>query len=115
MGLRRPFPNKPNHGQGGPETIRDHSHQKVHDQPPPEQEAVRRGCASPWNGNGFKAAFGGGKSTGFGLVYDNLNYAKKLEPKYRLARNGLYEVKKSARKQRKERKNRMKKARGTAK
>merc|ERR1711884_97499 len=64
---------------------------------------------------GFKTAFGGGKSTGFGLVYDNLNYAKKLEPKYRLARNGLYEVKKTARKQRKERKNRMKKARGTAK
>ena len=35
---------------------------------------------------GFKTAFGGGKSTGFGLVYDNLNYAKKFEPKYRLAR-----------------------------
>ena len=30
--------------------------------------------------------FGGGKSTGFGLVYDNLDSAKKFEPKYRLIR-----------------------------
>lgn len=30
--------------------------------------------------------FGGGKSTGFGLVYDNLDAAKKFEPKYRLIR-----------------------------
>ncbi|XP_037781241.1 40S ribosomal protein S24-like isoform X1 [Penaeus monodon] len=64
---------------------------------------------------GFKTAFGGGKSTGFALIYDTLDYAKKLEPKYRLERQALIEVKKTARKQRKERKNRMKKARGTAK
>ncbi len=30
--------------------------------------------------------FGGGKSTGFGLIYDNLDSAKKFEPKYRLIR-----------------------------
>ena len=30
--------------------------------------------------------FGGGKSTGFGLIYDNLDSAKKFEPKYRLVR-----------------------------
>jgi hypothetical protein len=30
--------------------------------------------------------FGGGKSSGFGLIYDNLESAKKLEPKYRLIR-----------------------------
>ena len=30
--------------------------------------------------------FGGGKSTGFGLVYDSLDAAKKFEPKYRLIR-----------------------------
>lgn len=30
--------------------------------------------------------FGGGKSTGFGLIYDNLDAAKKFEPKYRLVR-----------------------------
>lgn len=35
---------------------------------------------------GFRTAFGGGKSTGFALVYDTLDYAKKIEPKYRLVR-----------------------------
>lgn len=34
----------------------------------------------------FKTCFGGGKSTGFGLIYDSLDQAKKFEPKYRLAR-----------------------------
>ena len=35
---------------------------------------------------GFKTAFGGGKSTGFALIYDNLDSLKKYEPKYRLRR-----------------------------
>jgi hypothetical protein len=35
---------------------------------------------------GFRTAFGGGKSTGFCLIYDNLEAAKKYEPKHRLAR-----------------------------
>lgn len=35
---------------------------------------------------GFRTAFGGGKSTGFALIYDTLDYAKKIEPKYRLVR-----------------------------
>lgn len=35
---------------------------------------------------GFKVAFGGGRSTGFGMIYDNLVAAKKFEPKYRLTR-----------------------------
>ncbi|XP_057297803.1 40S ribosomal protein S24-like isoform X2 [Hydractinia symbiolongicarpus] len=64
---------------------------------------------------GFKTVFGGGKTTGFALVYDNLDYLKKYEPKYRLQRLGLYKKEKAPRKQRKERKNRMKKVRGTAK
>jgi ribosomal protein S24E len=34
----------------------------------------------------FRTHFGGGKSTGFGLIYDNLESAKKYEPKYRLIR-----------------------------
>jgi small subunit ribosomal protein S24e len=63
----------------------------------------------------FKTAFGGGRSTGFGLVYDTPEAAKKYEPKYRLARNGLYTKPVTTRKQRKERKNRMKKVRGTKK
>ena len=35
---------------------------------------------------GFKTAYGGGRSTGFALIYDSLDFAKKFEPKYRLAR-----------------------------
>merc|ERR1739849_32360 len=65
---------------------------------------------------GFKTQFGGGKSTGFGLIYDTMDFAKKFEPKYRLVRQGVIEAKtKVSRKQKKERKNRMKKVRGTAK
>merc|ERR1711902_369116 len=64
---------------------------------------------------GFKTAFGGGKTTGFALVYDNLDYLKQYEPKYRLARLGLFKKEKQPRKQRKEKKNRTKKFRGTAK
>jgi small subunit ribosomal protein S24e len=64
---------------------------------------------------GFKTAFGGGKSTGFALIYDSLDAAKKFEPKYRLTRHGLVKEEKIARKQRKERKNRAKKFRGKAK
>ena len=36
--------------------------------------------------------FGGGKSTGFGLIYDTLEAAKRFEPKYRLIRVGCYSV-----------------------
>lgn len=35
---------------------------------------------------GFRTAFGGGKSTGFALIYDTMDYAMKFEPKHRLAR-----------------------------
>lgn len=64
---------------------------------------------------GFRTVFGGGKSTGFALIYDTLDLAKKLEPKFRLTRHGMHDVKKIPRKQRKERKNRQKKVRGTKK
>ncbi|CAK7308710.1 40S ribosomal protein S24 [Vulpes lagopus] len=64
---------------------------------------------------GFRTHFGGGKTTGFGMIYDSLDYAKKNEPKHRLARHGLYEKKKLQENSRKERKNRMKKVRATAK
>ncbi|KAJ8870104.1 hypothetical protein PR048_029116 [Dryococelus australis] len=39
---------------------------------------------------GFRTAFGGGKSTGFGLIYDTLDFAKKFEPKHRLQRVSYY-------------------------
>lgn len=35
---------------------------------------------------GFRTNFGGGKSTGFALVYDSMDHLKKFEPKYRLTR-----------------------------
>ena len=37
----------------------------------------------------FRTHFGGGKSTGFGLIYDSVENAKKYEPKYRLIRVNL--------------------------
>lgn len=41
---------------------------------------------------GFKVAFGGAKSTGFALIYDTVDAAKKFEPKYRLVRVRLPRV-----------------------
>ncbi|KAJ4727454.1 40S ribosomal protein S24 [Melia azedarach] len=84
----------------------------------------------------FRTHFGGGKSTGFGLIYDSVENAKKYEPKYRLIRdilllhatnlshadhrsvlliNGLDTKVEKSRKQMKERKNRAKKIRGVKK
>merc|ERR1711944_146241 len=65
---------------------------------------------------GFRTNFGGGKSTGFALIYDTMDQAKKFEPKFRLRRQGVLEpAQKTSRKQKKGRKNRMKKVRGTKK
>ena len=35
---------------------------------------------------GFRTHFGGGKSTGFALIYDDETAQKKFEPRYRLVR-----------------------------
>ncbi|KAK1233572.1 hypothetical protein PQX77_003258 [Marasmius sp. AFHP31] len=65
---------------------------------------------------GFRTAFGGGRSTGFALIYDDETSQKRFEPRYRLVRSGLAsKVEKASRKLRKERKNRSKKFRGTKK
>ncbi|KAF7320328.1 40S ribosomal protein S24 [Mycena kentingensis (nom. inval.)] len=65
---------------------------------------------------GFRTQFGGGRSTGFALIYDDEASQKKFEPKYRLRRAGLMaKADKASRKLRKERKNRSKKFRGTKK
>jgi small subunit ribosomal protein S24e len=64
---------------------------------------------------GFKTAYGGGKSSGMCLVYNDVGAAKKFEPKFRLARNGLAVMNKKSAKQRKERKNRSKKRFGEKK
>ncbi|KAF3353009.1 Sterol regulatory element-binding protein ECM22 [Verticillium dahliae VDG1] len=59
---------------------------------------------------GLRTQFGGGKTTGFALVYDSPEAMKKFEPRYRLIR-----IEKASRQQRKQRKNRQKTLRGTAK
>merc|ERR1719327_1578487 len=65
---------------------------------------------------GFKTMFGGGRSTGFGLIYENLDKMKKFEPKYRLKRAGLGGEKAGAgRRAKKDVKNRVKKVRGKEK
>lgn len=86
---------------------------------------------------GFRTQFGGGKSSGFGLIYDSIAAAKCYEPRYRLVRvcfqmptlffdqsfissfyffsllqQELATKVESSRKQRKERKNRAKKNKG---
>merc|ERR1712023_352490 len=66
---------------------------------------------------GMKTKFGGGRSSCFALVYDNVDAAKKFEPKHRLIRSG-HESRPDVtvgRKQRKEKKNKEKKFRGTRK
>lgn len=66
---------------------------------------------------GFKTKFGGGKSTGFALIYDSVQDAKKTELRFRLVRHGLMDkIKdKKTRKQVKEKKNRAKKVRSKEK
>uniref|UniRef100_A0AC34RF47 40S ribosomal protein S24 n=1 Tax=Panagrolaimus sp. JU765 TaxID=591449 RepID=A0AC34RF47_9BILA len=64
---------------------------------------------------GIRALFGGGKSTGFALIYETVDAAKKFEPKHRMLRLVGKKAEKTGRKQRKERKNRQKKVRGTKK
>ncbi|GFP57101.1 40S ribosomal protein S24 [Trichoderma gamsii] len=65
---------------------------------------------------GLRTHFGGGKTTGFALIYDSPEALKKFEPKYRLIRVGLAtKPERASRQQRKQRKNRQKTLRGTAK
>merc|ERR1719245_426413 len=40
---------------------------------------------------GFRTNFGGGKTSGFALIYDSMDVAKKFEPKFRLRRQGVIE------------------------
>jgi small subunit ribosomal protein S24e len=39
----------------------------------------------------FRTHFGGNKTTGFGTIYDSLDYAMKNKHKHRFARHGLDE------------------------
>ncbi|OBT72324.1 small subunit ribosomal protein S24e [Pseudogymnoascus sp. 05NY08] len=65
---------------------------------------------------GLQTQYGGGKTTGFALVYDSPEALKKFEPHFRLVRVGAAEkIEKPSRAQRHQRKNRLKTLRGTAK
>ena len=65
---------------------------------------------------GMKTKFGGGKTTAFGLIYDDLASLKRTEPTYRRLRLGLCEKKNgNPRRGKKDRRKRNKKLRGTAK
>lgn len=50
---------------------------------------------------GFRTQYGGGKSTGFALIYDSHEALKKFEPHYRLVRIGAAnKIEKASRQQR---------------
>ena len=50
---------------------------------------------------GFRTQYGGGKSTGFALIYDSNAAMKKFEPHYRLVRVGMAnKIEKASRQQR---------------
>lgn len=64
---------------------------------------------------GLRTAFGGSRSTGFALIYENKEFLTKYAPKYTLRRLGQLPVRTGSRKQKKELKNKRKKVRGKAK
>lgn len=49
----------------------------------------------------LETKFGGGRTTGFGLIYDNADALKTIEPKHRLIKAGLAEKSKVTRRMRK--------------
>merc|ERR1712070_997530 len=65
---------------------------------------------------GLHSKFGGGRSSGFACIYDDVDSRKKYDTKSMLLRDKLRTASgKKGRKQLKEMKGRMKKVRGTAK
>lgn len=63
---------------------------------------------------GFRTRFGGSRTAGFEMICSSLNYMRKIEPKHRFVRHGLFEDK-TSRQHQKECKNRLKKVRGATK
>merc|ERR1711931_493634 len=121
-------------------SINHRSYSQVHDQPSfatqtddrrhhppklghPKETEVRDALAKNYKTTadciiafGFKTIFGGGKTSGFALIYDSVEAAKKVEPRFRLVRHGLADkIEKKSRKQRKELRNRQKRVKGTKK
>lgn len=65
---------------------------------------------------GLKPQFGGGRSVGFGMIYESVDKAKKFEPKHRLVRSGvIVKAVKTGRRMKKDIKNKAKKVRAAEK
>merc|ERR1711951_218118 len=64
---------------------------------------------------GFRSKYGGGKTTGFGLIYDNFRSRLRYDYKHRNLRDGIGKKKDGSRKATKELKNRKKKLKGREK
>ena len=65
---------------------------------------------------GLKPQFGGGRTVGFGVIYEDLAKAKKFEPKHRLLRSGVITKQKvTGRRIKKDIKNKAKKLRASEK
>ena len=64
---------------------------------------------------GFRTAFGGNRSSGFALAYENQQYLVKYEPTYRLRRLAIVPKRNPKRKSEKELKRKIKKSRGAEK
>ena len=66
---------------------------------------------------GLESRFGGGRTSGFGFIYNNKDSLMKFEPKLRKLRSGLITKKAGviSRRLKKETKNKLKKFRGKAK
>ena len=79
-----------------------------------KEELAKKYKADPKNiiVYGFRTQFGGGKSTGFALIYDSHQYLLKYEPKHRIRKLGVLPKRSQTRKARKEIKGKIKKNRG---
>ena len=64
---------------------------------------------------GLRTAFGGGSTTGFACVYDDLDSRKKYDQRHQMARDGVVDKKPKTRRSKKELKTRVNKVRGTEK
>ena len=64
---------------------------------------------------GLRTQFGGGKSTGFALIYTDLDNRKKYDTRKALLRDSLVDKRAKSSKQKKEIKGRVRKCRGKAK
>ena len=85
----------------------------------PSRKAIREKLAQIYKKDenciavyGCRVQFGGGKTTGFACVYDDLKSRQKFDQHHHMVRDGVAEKKPKTRKAKKELKGRVKKVRG---